>query len=51
MRFSIYRGSQKNMSQSVNTEIIEVVLGKIQLESASEIFDSSFNLILAQRSD
>ena len=39
---------QKNVSESINAESIEVVLGKIQLEATSEISDSAFQLVSAQ---
>ena len=44
----IYQGSQQDMAQPVNTEVVEVVFGKIQLETASERPDSSLKLVPAQ---
>jgi hypothetical protein len=37
--------------EAVNAEAVKVVFGKIQLESASEISDSSLELVSAQRGD
>ena len=35
------------MSQSVNAEVVEVIVGKIQLKSPSEISDSSLKFVPA----
>ena len=35
------------MSQPVDTEIIEIVFGKIQPESPSEVFDSFLKFVFA----
>ena len=45
----VYQRSEKNMPQSVYAEIAEIYLGKIQLKSASETFDSPGQLASAQR--
>jgi len=39
------------MSESFNADVVEVVFGKIQLESAPEISDSSFQFVSAQSSN
>jgi hypothetical protein len=39
------------MSQPFNADIVEVIVGEIQLESALKISDSSRKLIPAQSSD
>jgi hypothetical protein len=44
-----YQGGQKYMSQSFNACFVEIVFGKIQLESAAKILDSPFELFPAQR--
>jgi hypothetical protein len=38
------------MTKTVNTEVVEIVFGKIQLETALERFDSSLKLVPAKGS-
>jgi len=39
------------MPEPVNAQIVEVIIGKIQLKSASEIPDSPFEFVPAQSRD
>jgi hypothetical protein len=36
------------VSQSVNAELIEIIIGEIQLKATSEIADSRFQFVSAQ---
>jgi len=47
VRPCVYQGGQKDMSQPVDIEIIEIVFGKIQPESPSEVFDSFLKFVFA----
>jgi len=39
------------MSEAVNAEAVEIVVGEIQSESSSEVPDSPFELVSSERSD
>jgi hypothetical protein len=36
------------MSQSIDTQLVEIVIGEIQLEATSEVSDSRFQFVSAQ---
>ena len=40
LRFCVYQGGKEDMSQSIDSEVVEVIFGEIQPKSAVEIFDS-----------
>jgi hypothetical protein len=50
-RPGVDHGSQKDVPQSLDTEAVEVIFGEIQLESASEILDSSLKFVSSQSSN
>jgi hypothetical protein len=51
VRLGVYQGSQEYVSQPVYTEPVEIVFGKIEFESASEVLDSPFEFGSAQGCD
>jgi hypothetical protein len=44
-------GRQKNMPEPVNVELIQIIFGEIEFETAVEIFDASFKLVPAKGRD
>ena len=44
----VYLSGQKDVPEPVNAEIVEVIIGKIQLKSASEIPDAPLEFVPAQ---
>lgn len=44
----IHYSGKEDVSQSVNAEFIEIIVGEIQLETTPEISDSRFQFISAQ---
>ena len=44
-------GSQKNVPEAVNVELIEIIFGEVQFETAVEILDASFKLVPAKGRD
>jgi hypothetical protein len=47
----VYQCGQEDVSQPVDAEVVEIIIREIQPESASEVPDSSFELVPSQRSD
>ena len=47
MKLCVHHCSQEDMPQSVNANVVEVILGKVQFEPATEGFDSPFKLVPA----
>jgi hypothetical protein len=48
LRSCVYQGSKEDMSQSIDSELVEVIFGEIQPKSAVEIFDSFLQFIPAK---
>jgi hypothetical protein len=44
-------GGQEDVAEAVETERVEIVVGKVELEPAAEILDSSFELFPAEGGD
>ena len=44
----VHNSGQEDMSQSIDAEFVEIVLGEIQLEASSEVSDSRFQFVSPQ---
>ena len=44
-------GSQKDMPEPVNVELIEIIFGEVQFETTVEVLDASFKLVPVQGRD
>jgi hypothetical protein len=44
-------GGKKDVSEAVNVELVEIIFGEVQLETAVEVLDASFKLFPVKSRD